>query len=48
MMETAVSRGIRLSFEITISFVILSAAFGMLGLLGLVVILGALRSFAVS
>ena len=48
MMQSAVGRGVRLSFEITISVIILSAAFGLLGLLGLALLLGALRSFAVS
>lgn len=48
MMQSAVGRGVRLSFEITISFIILSVAFGLLGLLGLALILGALRSFGIS
>lgn len=45
MMQSAVTRGIRLSFELTISLLILAVAFGLLGILGLVLIMGALRSF---
>ena len=48
MMQSTVGRGVRLSCEITISFIILSVAFGLLGLLGLALILGALRSFGIS
>jgi len=47
MLQTVLSRGIRFSMELTISFLVLSLAFGLLGFLGLVLIMGALRSFGV-
>ncbi len=46
MMQSAMTRGLKLSLELTISILILSLAFGLLGMVGLVLMMGVLRSLA--
>ncbi len=46
MMLSAMTRGLRISFELTISVLILSMAFGLLGMAGLALTMGFLRSLA--
>lgn len=46
MMQSAMTRGLKLSLELTISILILSLAFGLLGMVGLALMMGVLRSLA--
>ena len=46
MMQSAIIRGFRLSLELTISVLILSMAFGLLGMVGLALIMVFLRYLA--
>ena len=46
MMQSAMTRGLRLSFELTMSVLILATAFGLLGMVGLALTMVFLRSFS--
>ncbi len=46
MMQSAITRGLWLSLELTISVLILSMVFGLLGMVGLALIMVFLRSLA--